>query len=230
MIASEFQQHFGNITSDNFSEIAAKWFQLPVYTELPPKLLTRAKSLTHLNGAVKTFVEQHRLAVVPLAQSDSHFEALRLANQRLVDAERIFLGDDLITARIFTFRRRGWIKEHLSTFGEFSKYPLGDSMRTISFVGGAMDYMQADLELGCASDYGMRASECLGGAGMHKLATAAIVKLFGENVIIMGANSVDALIIKDLARRAIETTIFGPVPGGRDAKMITVRNPNTELN
>lgn len=192
--------------------------------------MQRAECLVSLQGGVKTFVEQHRQDVMSLTKTHKHFEALRLVNQRLLDLEKIFLGDDVITAKIFTLRRRGWIKEHLATFGEFSRYPLGDTMRTICFAGGAMDYMQADLELGCATDYGMRASECFGGAGMHELAGAAAVKLFGENVVIMGANSVDALLVKDMARRAIETTNLGPIPGGIDAKMITVSLPDTRAN
>lgn len=230
MVTSEFQQHFGNITAENFSAITAKWLDIPAYPELSTGLRVRAEKLTHLEGAVGVFVDHHKQAVSALVKQNQYFEALKLVDQRLEDAERMFAGDDLITARIFTHRRRGWIKEHWASIGELSKYPLGDSMRTLCFVGGAMDYMQADLELGCVTDYAGRISECFGGAGMYDLQGAAIVKLFGENAVIVGANSIDALIIRDMASKAIETKNIGSVPSGGDAKIITIPVPNPQLN
>lgn len=227
---TEFQELFGNVNSAAFSEVATNWFQLPPYFKLSDDLRQKAESLVVLQGSVGTFTEKHRQAVSKLVEEKDHFEALRLADQRFLDAEKIFLGDDLVTARIFTLRRRGWVKEHLATFGEMSKYPLGDSMRTLCFVGGAMDYMQGDVELGCATDYGMRIAECLGGAQIPELQVAAIVKLFGENITIVGVNGVDGICVKDLARRAFKTINIGQVPAGHTAKIIAVNMPDTESN
>lgn len=230
MHTTEFQQHFGNITSEGFSRVTVNWLQLPAYPELPADLLAKAKILTEPQGAVGAFIEQHRQAVGALVKENKHFEAMGLVDQRLGEIEKIFLGDDLITARIFTYRRRGWIKEQLATFGEMSHYPLGDSMRTLCFIGGAMDYMQGDLELGCVTDYAGRAAECFGGAGMHELQAAALVKLFGRNVIIAGVDSMEAMTAQDIVRRAIETKNIDSIPGGGEAKIVTAIMPNPQLN
>ena len=115
MSASEFQRLFGNVTSENFSETTTKWLQFPVYTELPTNLLARIESISTLRGAVKAFTEQHGAAAQNLVKENKHFEAIGLLNQRFRDAERIFMADDLTTALMFVYRRRGRIKHEFRT-------------------------------------------------------------------------------------------------------------------
>lgn len=233
MANAEFQHYFGHFNPEEAREITDRWLNLPPYVHLPEGELQRTKSLVELQGNVEVFVEQQRQDMIPLVKGDQHFDALDLINQRLADAERMFSGDELLTARVFTLRGRAYIKEHLATFGGYSKLERDHPFRTVCFLTSAIDYMQADLELGCVTDYGLRISECFGGVGIGKLQMAALEKCFGglENVTLIGRNDPNAMImVSDLLRRATETIDLGQVPGGGSAVVIKGEYPDSQLN
>lgn len=232
MASNEFQQYFGNFNADQATEVADRWFNAPTYVELPKEENQRFKALTELTGDVKLFVEQTTNNANELVKAERQFEALDLVDQRLKEAEKVFEGDDLLTARRYTFYRRSYVQEHLATFGSYSKLPLGDPMRTICFLSAARDYMLADLELGCVTDYGLRVSECFGGARNGNAQMAALDKCFGGlgDVTLVHGKSPDMIIVKDLERRATETVEIGEVPGGGSARIISGEYPDPKLN
>ena len=199
MIGAEFQQYFGRFNPDEATDVADRWFNSPTYVQLPELEHQKVKALTELTGDVKLFVEQTINNANELVKAGRQFDALDLVDQRLKHAETTFSGDDLLTARRYAFYRRGYVQEHIATFGAYSKLPLGDPMRTVCFLSAARDYMLADLELGCVTDYGLRVSECFGGARNGQVQMAALDKCFGGlGVTLVHSKSPDMIIVKDL--------------------------------
>lgn len=232
MANSEFEQYFGHFNPEEATNVADRWFNSPTYVQLPQVEHQRFKALTELAGDVKLFVEQTTNNANELVKAKRQFEALDLVDQRLKEAERVFEGDNLLTARRYALYRRGYVQEHLATFGSYSKLPLGDPMRTVCFLSAARDYMLADLELGCVTDYGLRVSECFGGARNGDLQMAALGKCFNglDNVTLVHSKSPDRVIVKDLERRATEIIEIGEVPGGGSARIIHGEYPDPKLN
>lgn len=232
MTNGEFQQYFGHFGHEETQEVTDRWLALPILVRLPEVDVERAKVLVELQGSVEVFVEQHRKDIIPLVKEDRHFEALDLIDRRLAETEAMFSGNDLLTARIYTLRRRGYIQEHLATYGGYSQLELGHPFRTVSFLSAARDYMQADLELGCITDYALRVSECFGGARIGTLQRSALTKFFGghENVTLISKDSTDLVILQDLIRRATKITPIAPVPGSIDAIHIQGELPDPQRN
>lgn len=232
MANGEFQQYFGHFNPEEARETTDRWLSMPILVRLPEEGIQRAKAIVELKGSIEVFVEQHRQDIIPLVKSGDHFGAIDLINQRLADTQEIFSGDELLTARIYTLRRRGYIQEHLATYGDYSNHERSHPVRTVCFLSAAKDYMQADLELGCISDYALRISECFGGAGIGDLQRGALTKFFGghENVTLIHKNSPDMIVLQDLMRRATKITDIAPVPGSLDAIMIEGKLPDIKLN
>ena len=231
MTRLESGSDFGNIDLEAATDVANRWFQLPAYTEVPKDVLERLKHLTELQGPVKDFVDQHLADVKALLEQSGYNEALVLINQGLSEIDTRFAGDDSITARVFTLRRRAYIKEANATFGELSKFPLGNTERNSCFISAAADYMQADLELGSMSDFALRVSECFGGARLGKYQVMALQKALGDNVMLVSKDSgADMVALSDLMRRATETVEIGEVPGGGKAKIVSGKLPDSRTN
>lgn len=229
----EFQKYFGDFNLEEVGGIANRWLALPTYMQLPDAEIQRAESLVELSGSVQAFTEHHRQAIRPLTKSNRHFEALDLVDERLTTLERGFTGDELITARVFAYRRRGFVQEDLATFGDYSILELGHPMRTTAFLSAARDYMLADLKLGCVTDFGMRVAECAGGARVEELRTAALTKLFGnaQSITLVNANDGGAMaIVGDLLRRAVTRIDMGKNPGGGHTQVIAVKQPDPRIN
>lgn len=229
----EFQKYFDQFNPEVAAGIADRWFAMPTYVQLDRVVLNRVESLVELRGVVEEFVEHHWQAVNLLTKARRHFEALDFINERLNIAEREFSGDDLITARVYTYRGRGFIQEHLATFGDYSKLELGNTMRTTAFLSAAQDYILADLELGCVTDYGARISECYGGAQINRgVRMAVLAKLFGstDRVTLVDKNSIDMILVQDLFRRAVDQRDAGEVPGGGQIKIVSINQPDSRVN
>lgn len=228
----EFEQYFGHFNPKEAADVVDRWFNSPTYIQLPDIEHDRAKALTELSGNVKIFANETTHNANDLAKAGRELDALDFIDQRLTEAERVFRGDDLLTARRYAFYRRGYVQEHLATFGSYSKLPLGDPMRTICFLSAARDYMLADLELGCVTDYGLRVSECFVGARNGDAQMAALDKFFGGlgDIMPVNKNSPDMVIVKDLERRATERIDLGEVPGGGSARIISGEYPDPKLN
>lgn len=232
MANGEFEQYFGHFNPEEATDVADRWFNSPTYVQLSEVEHQRLKALTELTGDVRLFVEQTTNDANELVKADRQFEALDLIDQRLKEASAVFSGDNLLTARRYAFYRRGYVQEHLATFGYYSKLPLGDPMRTVCFLSAGRDYMLSDLELGCVTDYGLRVSECFGGARNGELQMAALGKCFGglENISLVHGKSPDMVIVKDLEKRATETVEKGEVPGGGRARIISGEYPSPQVN
>ena len=230
MVSPEFGEYFSNIDPETITKVTADWFQLPVYTQIPIVARERLNVLTKLQGDVKGFIEQGSLQAKGLVNEGRHSEALLFMDHRLELVGSTFTGDEAITARIYTLRRRAYVKEHLATSGEFSKLPSGTPGRTLCFASAAQDYMQADLELGSVSDFALRISECFGGAGLHTTQMSAIQKVLGDNVTVIRRGSPGEVVVKDLERRAteiIDLSDKGPV---KSFKIVSGTLPDPKSN
>lgn len=232
MIGAEFQQYFGHINPEEVQEVTDRWFATPSYVDLPEAELAKVRALTELKGDIKTFTDHTTHTTADLVKAEKHFEALDFMNQRLAEAEATLTGDDLLTARRYSFYRRGYVQEHLATYGAYSKLELGHPVRTVAFLSAARDYMLSDLELGAVTDYGLRAAECFGGARLGGLQMSALGKLFSgtRGIALVGRNTPDMIIVKDLMRRATETIELGPVPNGKNVVVIKGEYPEPRLN
>lgn len=233
MSRQESIEHSGGINPENITGIAARWFALPVYVDLPPEEDQRVERLSELEGDVKEFIERHQEEVRALITANREVDALRLINERLAQIDSLFSGDAATTARVYILRRRAYTQEYLATKGGYSQLPLGNPTRSACFLAAASDYMQADLMVGCVTDYALRVSECFGGARARELQIAALQKVFSGfngNVVLMEKGGVNDVMLEDLVRRSTETTVLGNVPGGGEAKVIKGKLPEARNN
>lgn len=227
---AEFEQYFSGFNPDEITAVADRWFNTPTYIQIPQEDYERARALMELTGDVKTFTEHTTNVANELAKAGRELESRDFIDQRLIEAEVAFEGDELLTARRYALYRRGYVQEHLATFGVYSKLPVGNRIKTLCFLNAARDYMLSDLELGCVTDYGLRVAECFGGTGNQEMEMMVLRKCIGGDIMIINKKSSGMIMVQDLKRRATETIDVGEVPGGGDVKIIRGKDQNTQLN
>lgn len=221
---NKLRQSIETSSPDRFRAIFSQWISMPRYDPGNEDYsLLESISDPKRSPAVEAFLTKLREDVGKRIESDDYGKAVDILANAYEQAVQNFSGDLITTLHRFIWYRSGFVHEHRATYGDLSKKPLGDKDRTACFLKAATCYMQADIVLGYVSDYGLRVSESLGGAGplYGEFSMRAITKLFGNDVIVIGPNdNAGRAAVKDLKRRS-KNVRKEIVPGGGDMHLVS---------
>lgn len=240
MNSTEFQQHFESFDPELTMELASRWFQLPNEGQFPAgerKGFIGTYSIP-ITREMSIYMEKRTRGVFELAAVGQYPEALSLIDERLVDIQRQFRGNDLLSANRYTLHERGVVQTLLAIYGPtgvpYSGLPAGP-MRTGCFLSAARDFMFSDLEVGCATRIcGTEIAKCFDEARLSELRAKALFKILkgrGEILLVNMNNTVDKVIVEDLIRRsALWVQIYESVHKDQPEVVNFLRNEYPYLN
>lgn len=209
---------------DRFQAVFSQWASMHRY-DPNSKDFSRIQTLSDPKRTpeIEKFLGAVRANVKKELDSGDYESAINVLTQAFKESSEQFSGDFITTVQRFLWFRAGHVHEHRATYGDLSKKPYGDTDRTASYLIAATCYMQADIALGYVSDYAVRVSESLRGAGplYGSFAGNATRKFSGQDVVIIGPDDPAGQVIAlDLVRRSKDTR-EGLVPGGGDVNLIS---------
>jgi len=183
----------------------AQWDQLPLGLDLLPDEQEKAMRLTNCKnyGLLQRQLGNYCDVINDFLIANRYLDAYFFITSEYERINQTVEGEALLALERLTLKNLGYIFEYRVTHGDFSGNEADQNVVTAHFLNAALYYMEADIQLGCASPLIGRIHECMAGADLTDLCDIALAKLFGgkmpDDVIFINNRAV----FDDWRRRAM---------------------------